>query len=115
MACTVSGVNKYLMDGSSYQDESIRGAAESRASSTYLTVPMALMVSIVSLSAGLEASTKTSSFLSLMAVERPPMGRKPNRANGTEKTVINGLMARMTVSDMVVAVGSFRIVSYKIH
>jgi hypothetical protein len=70
---------------------------------TYLTVPIALIVAIVSLSAGLEASTKTSSFLSLMAVERPPMGKIPNREKGTEKMVMDELMARMTVSDMVAA------------
>lgn len=74
---------------------------ERRAKSTYLTVPMALIVLIVGSSAGEETTTKTSLFFSLMAVERPPTGMTPNREKGTEKIVMEELIARMTSSDMI--------------
>jgi hypothetical protein len=68
-------------------DEQYAPSLLDRVKLTYLTVPMLLMVSIGSLSAAVDTRTKTSSFFSLMAVLRPPIGKTPIRTKGTEKMV----------------------------
>lgn len=49
---------------------------------THLTGPISSNFAFVSSLKGVDASTHTSPFFNLMAVDRPPTGNSPKRANG---------------------------------
>jgi hypothetical protein len=59
----------------------------------YLTVPSFSTATLVSLLKGVEATTQTSPEESLIAVERPPIGKNPrNLENGLEKVTTSGVI-----------------------
>lgn len=67
----------------------------------YFTVPSFSTASLVSLLYGVEATTQTSPEESLMAVERPPIGKNPkNLENGLEKVTTSGVIYDMSVGHL---------------
>ena len=57
---------------------------EGPADPAYRTGPRVSMVVLVSVSNGVDARIHTPPSRSLIAVERPPTGNNPNRANGLQ-------------------------------